>query len=100
MYRGHTLCVDPFCVEVRYRGLVAELLQRLRGLFVDKTTATSPPGLFCFEGHLGACGRGQLVRGPRIASKAQAAVEDYGRQLGGIAGLADGDAGGAGGGVR
>jgi hypothetical protein len=85
-----TLCVDPFCVQVRQGGLVAELLQRLRGLLVDKTTATSPPGLLGLERHGRGAGWGGVRRaGPRVASEVQAggAVEEYGRQLGGWLGV-------------
>jgi hypothetical protein len=74
-----TLCVDPFGVQVGQGRLVAELLQRLGRLLVDKTTATSPPGLLCIQGHVGFRGGAGSV-GPRVASEAQAggAVEEYG----------------------
>lgn len=36
-----TLCIDPFDVEIGQCRLVAQLLKRLRGFLVDKTTATS-----------------------------------------------------------
>ena len=52
-----TLCIHPFGIQVGQGRLVAELLQRLGRLLVDKTTATSPPSLVCFQGH-GAARRG------------------------------------------
>lgn len=74
-----TLCIHPFGIQVGQGGLVAELLQRLGRLLVDKTTATSPAGLLCFQGH-GAARRGAQRVGPRIASETEAgrAVEEYG----------------------
>ena len=84
-----TLRIHPLGVEVGQGSLVAQLLQGLGWFFVDKTTATPPPGLLCVEGHVVAAVRGGAVRaqsvGPRVASEAQAggAIEEYGRQFGG-----------------
>lgn len=74
-----TLRIHPVGVEIGQGGLVAELLERLRGLFVDKTTATSPPGLLCIERHVGSSG-GAAWAGPRVAGETEArgAVEEYG----------------------
>jgi hypothetical protein len=74
-----TLCVDPFGVQVGQGRLVAELLQRLGRLLVDKTTATSPASLLCVQGHVAGRGGAGSV-GPRVASETQAGgtVEEYG----------------------
>lgn len=87
--RALTLRIHPLGVQVGQGGLVAQLLEGLGRFLVDKTTATPPPGLFCFEGHGVAAVRGDAVgaqsAGPRVACEAQArgAIEEYGRQLGG-----------------
>ena len=48
-----TFGVDPFRVEVGQSGLVADVLQRLRGLGVHQTARPSPP---CRLGvHAGSC---------------------------------------------
>lgn len=76
-----TLCIHPFGVQVGQGGLVAQLLEGLGWLLVDKTTATPPPGLLCVERHVGV---GRAVRaqsvGPRVAGETQAggAIEEYG----------------------
>ena len=87
--RALTFRIHPLSVQVGQGSLVAQLLERLGRLLVDKTTATPPPGLLCFEGHGVAAVRGGAVgaqtAGPRVACEAQArgAIEEYGRQLGG-----------------
>ena len=87
--RALTFRIHPLSVQVGQGSLVAQLLERLGRFLVDKTTATPPPGLLCFEGHGVAAVRGGAVgaqtAGPRVACEAQArgAIEEYGRQLGG-----------------
>jgi len=48
-----TFGVDPFRVEVGQSGLVADVLQRLRGLGVHQTARPSPP--CCLGVHAGSC---------------------------------------------
>lgn len=76
---SRTFCVYPFRVQVGEGRLVAQLLERLGRLLVDKTTATAPSRLLCIERHGGTDRRVQLA-GPRVASEAQAGgtVEEYG----------------------
>jgi hypothetical protein len=74
-----TLGIHPLRIQVGQGRLVAELLQRLGRLLVDKTTATAPPSLLGLQRH-GVGGRGAQLAGPRVAGEAQAggAVEEYG----------------------
>ena len=97
---GLTLCIDPFYVEIGQCRLVAQLLERLGRLLVDKTTATAPPRVLCrVERHGGVGRRRGRLAGPGVASETEAggAVEEYGRQFGGIDAMARGREGACGG---
>jgi hypothetical protein len=65
-----TLCIHPLGIQVGQSRLVAQLLQRLGGFGVDKTTATPSPSFLHIEWHF-LTRRTQLA-GPRVASKAEA----------------------------
>lgn len=74
-------CVDPLRVEVGQRGLVADVLEGLRGFRVHQAGRPAPTaGLF--GAHPLGMGGGQ-VAWMRIYLEGGSPVEEYGRQFGG-----------------
>lgn len=87
---GRTFCVDPLCVQVGQDSLIALLLETLGRLLVHQTAASPPPRAlpdFGISAHLllGRLDTGRSGRLHLFGEGDAVALEDCGRQFGGVA---------------
>lgn len=85
MNRPCTFCVNPVGVQIRQRGLIAKLLDRLWWLVIhlENTTRSPPPaGFVCHISVRRPTAR--RIRARVVGNGAR--EEDWGRQLGGVEG--------------